>query len=257
MKRAFVCLAVSAGILLAGLNSQAQPRRPGGGGGMGSPGAKPEVNAAMMRLFGKNAAFSSKAEMKVVQSGRNVSMTMEMAVLEGKMRSEIDMGNMKGSEMPPQAMAMMKQMGMDKIVSLSLPADDKVYIIYPNLKSYAEMPMPKEEAAAAKKEAKIEKTELGKETVEGHPCVKNKVVITDDENKSHEMLVWNATDLKDFPVKMTMKENGAAIEVLYKDVKFAKPDAKLFEAPKDFKKYESMQQLMMEKMMGGARPPGQ
>jgi len=37
----------------------------------------------------------------------------------------------------------------------------------------------------------------------GRPsCVKNKVIVTDDKGDKHESTVWNATDLKNFPVKI-------------------------------------------------------
>ena len=36
---------------------------------------------------------------------------------------------------------------------------------------------------------KLEATELGKETVAGHPCVKNKVIVTDDKGDKHESTV--------------------------------------------------------------------
>jgi len=253
MKRTFISIVVSAGILLVGFASQAQA--PGG------PGMRSDMNAALMKLFGDTTAFSADAEMKVNQSAGNaINLTAATAVLDGKMRSELDMSTMKGGQLPPQALTQMKAMGMDKMVTIFDMKSEKLVMLYPNIKSYAEMPVPKSADGAEKKEPKIEKKELGKETVDGHPTVKNKVTITSD-GKPHEMTVWNATDMKDFPVKLTMTESGNTVELLYKNIKLAKPDAKLFEAPSDFKKYDTFQQLMMEnmqKMTGGAGgvPPG-
>ena len=247
MKRTLIRLAVSTAILCSGFVSFAQL---GGGPGGAGPGMRPEVSAAMMRIFGKNKEFTATANTKMDQGSQKLEMPMNMAMLDGKMRSEIDMSAAKGMQIPPQAMAQMKQMGMDKMVSITRPDLEKSYIIYPGMKAYAEMPLSKAQADAAKKEAKIQTTEEGKETVDGHPTVKNKVTITDDEGKTHEMTVWNATDLKDFPVKMAMTASGANIEVLYKDVKFSKPDAALFEPPSDYEKFTNVQEMVMQKMMG-------
>lgn len=246
MKHLFSILA-TAGLVLWHTLASAQP-----GMGSGAPGISPEINAAMLKLFGKSTSFSSKAEMKVSQSGEKpIVMNVDMAVLEGKTRTELDMTTVKGMQLPPQAMAQMKEMGMDKMVSIVHPETQKVYMVYPNMKAYTEMAMPKEDAKAAQYDAKIEKEELGKETVNGRPTVKNKVTITGEDGKKHQMTVWNATDLKDFPVKFAMKEGGAEVEVLYSDIKLGKPEAKLFEPPQGYEKFDSIQAMMMKKLMGG------
>ena len=96
--------------------------------------------------------------------------------------------------------------------------------------------------------------------MDGHSCVKNKVIVTDKEDKKHEFTVWNATDLKKFPVKVETIQGGKNVVILYKDVKFEKPADSLFEPPADFKRYESMGAMMQQEMMkrGGAGgfPPG-
>jgi len=107
---------------------------------------------------------------------------------------------------------------------------------------------------------KMESTELGRETVDGHVCVKNKAVITDDQGKAHEYTVWNAIDLKKFPVKMEITEQGRTTTIFYKNVKTSKPDAALFDPPADYKKYDNQQSLMQEVMQrmgrGMQMPPG-
>lgn len=219
---------------------------------LGGPGSPNGLNAAMMKIFGKNTAFTAKAEVKI-SGTQEMTMPMEMAVLDGKMRTSMDITAMKGAQFPPQAAAQMKQMGMDLIVTITTPAQKSVLMIYPNLKSYSEMPVPAQ-GAGSDKEPKIEKTEIGKDTVDGRATVKNKVVITDGEGKATEMTVWNAPDLKDFPVKMEIVERGNQVTIVYKDIKTGKPDAKLFEAPADYKKYGSPQEMMMEVMQKGQAP---
>jgi hypothetical protein len=184
-----------------------------------------------------------------------MNMTMDFALLDGEMRAEVDMTQMKSKDMHPQAVAMMKQMGMDRIVSITRPGKKNQTQIYPNLKSSVTTPLSQTQLDMFEKEPRIEKTELGKETIDGHPCVKNKVVVTDSKGKTHESTVWNATDLKSFPVKIQTAEDDTTVVMLFKQIRLAKPDAAKFEVPSDYKHYDdaqAFQQALISKMMSGA-----
>lgn len=102
-------------------------------------------------------------------------------------------------------------------------------------------------------------TELGKETVEGHGCLKNKAEVSDKKGKKRDYTVWNATDQKKFPVKIESKDSNTNMVMLFKDVKFDNPEASQFEPPASYKKYDSvmsmMQQEMMKRMGGGMNMP--
>jgi len=105
-------------------------------------------------------------------------------------------------------------------------------------------------------------TELGKESVAGHACVKNKVIVTDNAGKATEFTVWNASDLKKFPVQIVSVQNDNTMTMIFKDVQLSPPDASQFDPPPGYRKYDSVQALMqteMMKHMGGGRgvPPGQ
>jgi hypothetical protein len=135
-------------------------------------------------------------------------------------------------------------------------------MIYPGLQAYVQMPPPDPDAAKPASDFKSEATELGKETVDGHACVKNKVVVTDKAGTARQSTVWNATDLKNFPVKIETSDGGTTVTMLFKDVKFDRPEAAQFEPPAGFKKYDDMMTMMQQEMMkrmGGGRglPPGQ
>ena len=230
------------GLLIASaLASSAQP---------GVPGQMPGMDLTLMKLFGAHKAFSAKADMTVTSKSRmdDIAMTSDIAMLDGKMRTEVDMGGMKNKSMPPEALAQVKRMGTDRAVSIMMPAQRKNLMIFPNLKIYTSIPLPEPAAGSLTNAAAIEKTELGKETIDGHPCVKNKVIIAAENGKPREFTVWNATDLKDFPVQSETTEQSSTIRFKYRDIQFAKPDAKLFEPPAGFKSYPDMQTMMMSVM---------
>lgn len=216
----------------------------------------PTFDKSYLKLFGDATAFSAQTEVKVQDSSdkETMSMPMSFALLDGKTRSELQMTDMKSPNMPPGAANSMKQFGMDRMVNIARPDKQVSYIIYPGLKAYAEMPIQEAAAKPAGAEPKIEKTELGKETLDGHPCVKSKVIITDEDGTTHEAVVWAATDLKNFPIQMQMKDKGSTITMHYRNVQFTKPDAKSFDPPAGFTKHNSVQELM-QSAIGGLRPP--
>jgi hypothetical protein len=221
------------------------------GAGQGDYGA-----SQMAKIFGKNQAFTATAEMSVVDKKRGDPMQMEMsyAFLNGNLRTEMDMTSMKGGHMSPQAAAQMKQMGMDRTISIHRHDKRVMYLVYPGLKSYCEVAVTQTADKAPAKEPKIEITKLGADTVDGHPCVKNKITMTMDDGTQHEVLAWQATDLSDFPIKTEMQTDNGTITTHFRDIKLTAPDAGIFEAPADYQRYDSAQEMMMgsmQRMMGG------
>jgi hypothetical protein len=223
----------------------------------------PHFGGAMNQLFGANQTFSAGLEFQTSgRDGQNITMPGKLSFDSGKSRFEMNLSESRGSSMPPSALAQMKAMGMDTMISISRPDLKLAYLVYPGLNSYAEMPQTDTDTSAAPSDFKVEIKELGKEAVDGHDCVKNLVTVTDKANSKHESTVWNATDLKNFPVKIVTGESGQNATMLFKNISFDKPADSLFVPPADFTKYDNVQSMIqaeMMKHMGGAmgRPPGQ
>lgn len=216
----------------------------------------------MEKLFGKNSAFTATMEME--QQG--MTLPGKMAFDQGKSRFEMDMSQSRGKNMGPEMAAQMKAMGMGKTVVISRPDKKVSYMIYPDMNAYVETPLEEPstgtETKAPANDYKVNVTKLGTDTVDGLETTKNKVVVTDASGgQQYEATVWNAKDLKDFPVKIQHSMGGQQGTIHYKDVKLGKPDAGQFEPPTNFKKYASMQELMQQEVMKrmgmpGGMPPG-
>lgn len=255
MKKSLFALTVGIlGLGLVSINAQFGPR-----GGGPQP---PRFDAKMAKLFGDATAFSATVEMQSKGGGgEGMNIPGKLAFDAGKSRFEMNMAN--SGNLPPEDLAQMKAMGMDSIVMISRPDKKLSYLVYPGMKAYVEMPANDSTSASPTNDFKIELTELGKETVDGHDCVKNKATVTDPKGQKHESVIWNATDLKQFPVKIQQSERGTETTMLFKDVKLSKPQSSLFDPPSGFKRYDDMQAMMQEmmmKQMGGAPgfpPPGQ
>jgi hypothetical protein len=216
----------------------------------------PHFGGALDQLFGEHKTFSAVMEFQTSgQSGENVILPGKLSFDGGKSRFEMNLSEAQGTKMPASALAQMKAMGMDSIITITRPDLKLTYLVYPGLNSYAAMPQSDSSAGADAADFKVETAELGKETVAGHDCVKNKVTVTDKDGAKHESTVWNATDLKNFPVKIVTGEQGQNATMRFKNISFDQPAASLFETPAGFTKYDNVQTMMQTEMMkhlGGA-----
>ena len=198
------------------------------------------ANFCAIKIFGTNNC-TARCDVKIMNDSFKEYSTEGFALLDGKTRQEMDVSQFKAQMIPPAAT---RQMGIDQQIIILRPDLKLAYNIYPRLKSYVTRPLPKDDAAAQGKEPTLEKTELGREDVEGHPCVKNKFVITTGDGERHEILAWLASDLKNFPLKTQVTDEGSIEVTTYKQIQFLKPDAKLFEPPAGFTEYTSFEDMM-------------
>jgi hypothetical protein len=242
-------------LLLTGGASLAQLPGSGGANNLGTD------FATLSKLFGEHTAFTAKSDVRVYDRAQKekTSVAMNFACLDKKCRVEIDISQMKSKDMPAGAVAAVKQMGMDRLVTIVRPEQKARYLIFPGLESYVNTPLTPEEAEAFAKNPKFEKSAVGKETLDGHACVKHKVTATDDKGVKTDFTVWMATDLKDFPVQILTKEKDDTVIIRYKDIRLARPDAKQFDVPAGFKEYrdylELTQAATMKMMNEAAAPP--
>jgi hypothetical protein len=213
-------------------------------------GNPPGLNAAMLQLFRDIPGFSSKAEVRLVEKGEKMPTTMVMSfsMLDGNVRLDLDMATVHSKQMTADTLASLKQAGLDRLTTIVRPDRKTATLVYPAVQSFVEMPMTKEEAADMQRRFRIEKSRLGKETIDGHPCEKNKVMLATDSGEKQEATVWYATDLKGFPLKVEMNQPDAMLTMLYTDVKLARPEARQFEAPSGYTRHVNIELLMQSAM---------
>jgi hypothetical protein len=254
-------LAATLCLSLVPAHAQFGPGGGGRGGMMGGPSGL-RLGGSMKKLFGDQASFTADLEISTTDETKDTMVIPgKMAALDGKARMEMDLARMKSARMPAGAAEQMKMIGMDKMVMISRPDKKVSYQVYPGLQAYVENVMQEGDETKPASDYAVQFTEQGKETMAGHPCVKNKAVVTDqkDKEKKFEFMVWNATDLKNFPVKILMQDKGSEVVMAFDNVKFDKPATAQFEPPSDAAKYTDMNtmvQTVLTKRMGGAGGPG-
>jgi hypothetical protein len=209
--------------------------------GPGSTG----VSASLLRLFGTNNTFTAQADLQVLgKDNKEIVGTPMTFVLAGnKIRVEVDLNRIR-NRLPTDDLAEMKPLGLDQVVSIIRPETRTNLIIFPRLRAYVKLDMPPNEAEAFLRRAKVERTTLAKEKMEGFSCVKQRVVITDDDGQKSEATVWTAPELRHFPVCVATREKEGTVVMRFRKVQFNPAAPGQFEPPAGFTEYADMQALI-------------
>ncbi len=188
-----------------------------------------------------------------------------------------------GMEMPMAQMGTRSRVAnpaMKGLVTISLADEKKTIMMNTISKTYYEQTTPDQQKAPDIYDRNVvfDKKKLGTDTIDGHPCIKYDTVYylkTKPEEK-HKAILWEAKDLKDFPIQteITVPANpkypgsGGKMTMKFKDIKLGAATASLFSVPRDYKKANSMQEVMglggmgdigemMKNLPKGMRPPKQ
>jgi hypothetical protein len=88
--------------------------------------------------------------------------------------------------------------------------------------------------------ATIERVPAGADTVDGHSCKVENLTVIPKNGTPVEMKIWEANDLKGFPVRVEMNTGKGPVTVEYQDVSFDPPQASLFSHPANCRQMPTM-----------------
>ncbi len=180
---------------------------------------------------------SFTADQVVMDSAGNITFQGKIYMAPDKMRSDQPMGR------------------HGKMVIIYRRDKKELWALDPGKKSYIQMPMDEKKwEQAAKSAIKSEKAKiLGKETVNGYPCVKKQVTRQMEimgMKMTRTQTIW-VSDAFGIPIR-TRSQDGTVTEL--RNIKKGKPPARLFEIPPGYKKVgNDMGALFMN--MGGMKMP--
>lgn len=219
--------------------------------------AAPGLTAALVRLLDGIPAFTAHLDLRQTDAKgvETLNAPMKFSFLNSKMRGEIDIAKLKAKEMPALAGSAAKSVGMETVVMLLRPDLHESQQYYPTFQACVYAPIGDDELVPLKKPVKLVKTPVAREPVDGHPCVKSKVTITDADGVRYAADVWFASDLKSFPLKVKAVDGGGSLELHFTDVKLEKPDAKTFDLPSGTAKYDDpadLSQAVLKKFLSQA-----
>ncbi len=83
----------------------------------------------------------------------------------------------------------------------------------------------------------VSRQELGAETIDGHPCTVQRVVMQAADGSQQAVKLWSARDLRGFAIRVETAAGRAPLVVTFADVKLGPiGDPSLFVVPADFTK---------------------
>ena len=95
----------------------------------------------------------------------------------------------------------------------------------------------------------LKRTKVGTETVEGHLCTVENVVVKRHDGSSIESKVWEAQDLGGIPVRIESHIGDITLSAIYRDIVVGAPDSNLFAAPQKCTPFEKMGQVVEQKII--------
>lgn len=89
-------------------------------------------------------------------------------------------------------------------------------------------------------DASIDRSPAGTDTVDGHSCKVENVTVTPHNGEPTKMKVWEAQDLKGFPVKVEMQSSQGPMTIEYKNISLDEQPASLFTHPDNCRQMPAM-----------------
>ncbi len=189
------------------------------------------------KIFGELSGFSAAFELQTKVETASLTFTFPgtIAALDGKRRIELDFGAALTNSNPDArsefgSIRLLREKGM-RVIFVLRPDKHVYWERWSYRDTYTERPLKDSAAVQPTPDVKTEVTKLGEETLDGHPCIKNRIIETDNSGKKHQSTVWNATDLKNFPLRIESGESPGTLTMSFKDVRLGAPDPALFEPP--------------------------
>jgi hypothetical protein len=123
--------------------------------------------------------------------------------------------------------------GVDAVMIIRL--DRKVaWTLIPSMKAYMEAPVKRQEVNPIMRENDVVGRErIGPDTVDGHPAVKEKVTVKNEDGTKSELYYWEASDIG-FPIRVAAVDGSWTYT--YREVRQGKQAPSLFEVPEGYRR---------------------
>jgi len=212
----------------------------------------PFLAAALSEVFSDSRAFSAQAILQLPGDQPNQGIPLGFATLNGKLRWYLNLDQASSSRLDPALSAWLREASLNQVLFILRP-ETNALVAVPGLKQWFEFAPPKSPEIQAKAQEKVgflQKTEVGRETVDGHPCVKYRLDLPKERGAGEQAFVWQATDLKNLPIKFQTALNGETFTLLFRQIKDTPPDAKHFEPPAGYAKVSGPEALLQNALLG-------
>jgi hypothetical protein len=161
------------------------------------------------------------------------------AFSKGNTRAESDLAKTKGRDPSPEEKAEWTRIGMDASILISRADRMSTCFIFPKLKAYCEMPSEALPIQPQKTEPG-HKRYLGEEAIDGYPCKKYELAVTNLSGKRTTATVWEATALRNFPIKAQIQR----ATFTFSRVDLVEPAPTSFSPPSEYRRFKDCDELL-------------
>jgi hypothetical protein len=199
-------------------------------------------------LFGPHTAFTALAKVENAPLDAPSPLQLSLCRLGDRLWLNIDLRQIPQATGTPIPTGLLSKFGVDRAIAVGRLDGSSVWQIrFPKLEAYYEEALllndPRLRLLA--RGARIERTVLGKETLDGHPCVKHKLVASLKNEREPLGFVWEAGDMRKFPLRFDLMLEGQMTTIRLHDVKFGRADASYFDLPAGYQRYKDLQQILL------------
>jgi hypothetical protein len=125
-------------------------------------------------------------------------------------------------------------------VIMDLDQRTSYMVMNANMCMQTSTPQAQQNPFSQARNATVERSPAGTDTVDGHPCKVENVTVTPQNGQPSKMKLWEAQDLKGFPIKIEMQSSRGPMTIEYKDISFSEPEASLFAHPDNCRQMPTM-----------------
>ena len=206
----------------------------------------PGIGSELLRVFAEFKSFSAQGELRMRDGGGSETLFLPVHVGHdaGRLRLDFDLTLVTGGLLPDFARESMTQVGLNRAATVLDPEKQLIVMLFPLVRAYTEMPMPKEEVAVALRKFTSARKELGREVIDGHECVKTLVTFTDDAGQTSEATCWLAADFQGLPAQIETRDKAGTTQLRFKTIRRATSGGRRFSVPDGYKKYSNSTALV-------------
>jgi hypothetical protein len=199
-------------------------------------GLPPGFPHALLDVFATVPAFHGRIIIQVPNGASNPPSVFQgsLSALSGSLRLEVNSFD-PGTNMPADEVANLRQLHPIYILR---PDKNRMYTAFPTFKSYLETGYYKrsgDEPAAA---PQISKGAPTKETLGDQPCAKTQWSVTEASGEHHDITVWTATNLNNFPIQLSIDTPPTLVN--FQDLLVEPPEPGMFDPPEGYMRYSGM-----------------
>ncbi len=207
----------------------------------------PFLAAALSQFISDTRTFTANANLTVTDTnGAPVQMPFGVAMDNGKMRFDLNLAQVKSETLNESSVTAIKGLNLDRLMFVYFPGQP-TRLVFPGMRAFVEMPLDNSlsqvQDKATDQASRIQKQFLGAEAAAGVAARKYRLSIPGQQQNA---FVWEAPALNDLPVQLAVNSGGQNYQFSFRNVRQGPVDPRTFGIPANFRKYNSMTELMTQ-----------